>query len=61
MTEFHPALYFIGNETDRAPEMEKRPVGIFEDKIADFLNTFKREKTMAAAESKPETRKMKPM
>jgi len=59
--EFHPALYFIGNESDRVTSMEKRPVGIFEDKIADFLNSFKREKSMAAGESKPETRKMKPL
>ena len=59
--EFQPALYFIGNESDRVPSMEKLPVGLFEDKIADFLNAFKREKSMAAEDTRPETRKMKPL
>jgi len=59
--EFQPALYFIGNDSGRVPSMERRPVGFFEDRIADFLNSFKREKIMAAEGSKPETRKMKPL
>lgn len=59
--EFQPALYFIGNESGRLPAMEKRQLGFFEDKIADFLNGFKKEKSMAAEDSRPETRKMKPM
>lgn len=57
--EFQPALYFIGNDAGRAPSMDKRPVGLFEDRIADFLNSFKKEKSLAADGSKPETRTRK--
>ncbi|HNX77149.1 MAG TPA: hypothetical protein PKM56_15820 [Candidatus Rifleibacterium sp.] len=59
--EFQPACYFIGNDAGRLPSMEKLPVGLFEDKIAAFLNGFKKEKVMDAEDSRPETRKMKPL
>lgn len=58
--EFCPTMYFMGTAASHSPFMEKRPVGLFEEKIADYLSGFKKEKQVAADGVKPEIRKKRP-